>query len=70
MQKYRKKDDWKSIGRKLAERRRLGKESDVLHDGAIIPKSRVQKQIRRNVLTTALERNLPGAFDLWMVLNR
>ena len=64
MRKYRKKDDWKSIGRNVAERERAGKVSDVYINGELIPYSRVQKQIRRHAFTTAFERNLPGVSDL------
>lgn len=60
IRKYRKIEDWKSIGRNIAERRRAGKESRVYIDGELIPKSRVQKQTSRHAFTTALERNLPA----------
>ena len=60
MRKYRKQDEWKSIGKNIAERRRAGNESDVLINGSLIRRSKVQKQIRRYTITTEKERNLPG----------
>ena len=68
IRKYRKKDDWKSIGRNIAERKRAGKESNVYFNGDMILNSKVQKETRRHGFVTALEQNRPGAFDLWGAL--
>ena len=59
--KYRKKDDWKTLGLKLAERKRAGKDSHVLLNDEIIPIAKLQKQIRRHNLSTTFEKNAPRA---------
>lgn len=64
MRKYRKKDDWKSIGCKVAERKRAGKDSDVYFNNKVIPKARVQKQIRRHDSSKGIERYVRGASAL------
>ena len=70
MRKYQKQDDWKSISRIIAERKKAGKESDVYINGQFIPNSRVQKQIRRYTITKALELNLPGTSNFRRVFSR
>ena len=48
----------------------MGKASDVLFNGDIISRSKVQKETRRHGFVTALEQSRPGAFDLWGISSR
>ncbi|KAF6233127.1 hypothetical protein HO173_008671 [Letharia columbiana] len=61
MRKYRKKDDWRSVGRKISERKRAGKDSSVYINNEVIPKARVQRQIRRHEFTTTFGQILPAS---------
>ena len=60
MRKYRRKDDWRAIGRKVAERKGAGKDSEVYLNNKVIPNARVQKQTRRHDFTAAFDQNIPG----------
>lgn len=53
--KHCKKKDWVTINRVISERKREGKESEVLMDGALLPLKKVQREINRNKPTYSLE---------------
>jgi hypothetical protein len=43
------KDEWKYIGKQVAKRRAVGKESEVYHNGRLISAVRLKKEIPRYV---------------------
>ncbi|XTI93570.1 ankyrin repeat-containing domain protein [Cenococcum geophilum] len=53
--KHCKKKDWVTINRVISKRKREGKESEVLMDGALLPLKKVRKEINRNEPTYSLE---------------
>lgn len=53
--KKRTKEDWQIIGRKVDERKRAGKESNVYVDGVLIPSKRLRKEISRQGYITVMD---------------
>lgn len=53
--KHCKKKDWVTISQVISKRKREGKESEVLMDGALLPLKKVRKEINRNEPTYPLE---------------
>lgn len=49
--KNKRAHDWEFIDRSIKRRKNEGKESEVFHNGLLIPKQRVEKEIARNVTT-------------------
>ena len=49
------KDDWKIVGQKVGLRKRTAKESNVYHDGELMPRKRLQKEVSRQGFMTVTE---------------
>ena len=62
--KHCKKKDWVTISQVISKRRREGKESEVLMDGALLPLKKVRKEINRNEPTYSLETYSGGNLQL------
>ena len=62
--KHCKKKDWVTISQVISKRKREGKESEVLMDGALLPLKKVRKEINRNIPTCSLETYSGGSLQL------